>query len=157
MTQESTFDGKMNEICNTFKLVVATPVVDTSERIPVPRGERRCFSIIGANKAGTELLFFAFGLDVEGDEAEEERTIILNALAEKDVVVINTDHPGAAACIALRLWPCAKSKEFYDIAVQVYGAEAMGEVGRFVGKRFDAINRLPDTADNVVPLNKRVH
>ena len=143
MKQESTFDGAMNEICNTFELVVATPVFDTSERMPVPRGERRCFSIIGANKVGTDLLFFAFGLDVEGDEAEEERTIILNALAEKDVVVINTDHPGAAACIALRLWPCAKSKEFYDIAVQVYGAEAMGEVGRFVGKRLDAINRLP--------------
>jgi hypothetical protein len=35
----------------------------------------------------------------------------------------------------------AKSKEFYDIAVQAYGAEAMGEIGRFVG----------------VPLNKRVH
>jgi hypothetical protein len=86
-------------------------------------------------------------LDVEGDEAEEERTFILNALAEKDV----------AACIAHRLWPCAKSKEFYDIAVQAYGAEAMGEIGRFVGKRLDAIICLPDTADNVVPLNKRVH
>ena len=143
MKQESTFDGAMNEICNTFKLVVATPVVDTSERMPVPRGERRCFSIIGANKAGTELLFFAFGLDVEGDEAEEERSFILDALAERDVAVINTDHAGAAACIAHRLWPCAKSKEFYDIAVQIYGAEAMGEIGRFVGKRLDAINRLP--------------
>ena len=154
MTQESTFDGAINEICNTFKLVVVTPVFDASERMPVPPGKRRCFFIIG--KAGTELLFFAFGLDVEGDEAEEERAFILNALAEKDVAVINTDHAGAAACIAHRLWPCAKSKKFYDMAVQAYGAK-MGEIDRFVGKRFDAINRLPDTADNVVPLNKRVH
>jgi hypothetical protein len=33
----------------------------------------------------------------------------------------------------------------------------MGEFDRFVGKRLDAINRLLDTAANVVPLNKRVH
>jgi len=65
MTQESTFDGAVDEICHLTELVVATPVFDTSERMPVPRGERRCFSLIGANKAGTELLFFVFGLDVE--------------------------------------------------------------------------------------------
>jgi hypothetical protein len=157
MTQESTFEGAVDEICHLTELVVATPVFDTSEGVPLPRGEKRCFAVIGASRDGSEVLSFAFGLNGDVDDAEGERDLFLNALAERDVAVINTDHAGAAACIANRLWPCAKSKEFYDIAVQAYGAEAMGEIGRCVGKRFDAINRLADTAGNVVPLNKRVH
>jgi len=157
MKTHDTFDGAVDEICHLTELVVATPVFDTSEGMPLPGGEKRCFAVIGASRDGSEVLSFAFGLDGDVDDAEGERDFVLNALAERDVAVINTDHAGAAACIAHRLWPCAKSKEFYDIAVQAYGAEAMGEIGRFVGKRLDAINRLPDTADNVVPLNKRVH
>jgi len=156
MKTHDTFDGAVDEICHLTELVVATPVFDTSEGMPLPGGEKRCFAVIGASRDGSEVLSFAFGLDGD-DDAEGERDFVLNALAERDVAVINTDHAGAAACIAHRLWPCAKSKEFYDIAVQAYGAEVMGEMDRFVGKRFDAINRLADTADNVVPLNKRVH
>ena len=157
MKTHDTFDGAVDEICRLTELVVATPVFDTSEGIPLPRGEKRGFAVIGASRDGSEVLSFAFGLDGDVGDAEAERDFILNALAERDVAVINTDHAGTAACIANTLWPCPRSKEFYDIAVRAYGAEAMGDIGRFVGKRFDAINRLPDTADKVAPLNKRVH
>src|SRR5215472_14658871 len=120
MTQEGTFDGAVDEICHLTKLVVATPVFDTSEGMPLPRGEKRCFAVIGASRDGSEVLSFAFGLDGDVDDAEGKRDLFLNALAERDVAVINTDHVGTAACIANTLWPCARSKEFYDMAVRAY-------------------------------------
>jgi len=142
MTQESTFDGAVDEICHLTELVVATPVFDTSEGMPLPRGEKRCFAVIGASRDGSEVLSFAFGLDGDVDDAEGERDFVLNALAERDVAVINTDHAGTAACIANTLWPCSRSKEFYDIAVRAYGAAAMKDISGFVAKRLKAIMRV---------------
>ena len=56
MTQESAFDGAVDEICHLTELVVATPVFDTSEGIPLPRGEKRCFAVIGTSRDGSEVL-----------------------------------------------------------------------------------------------------
>ena len=136
---------------------MATPVFDTSEGIPLPRGEKRCFAVIGASRDGSEVLSFAFGLDGDVDDAKGERDFVLKALAERDVVVINTDHVGIAACIANSLWPCPRSKEFYDIAVRAYGAAAMKDISGFVAKRLKAIMRVSDTGGNVVSLRKTVH
>jgi hypothetical protein len=149
MKTHDTFDGAVDEICHLTELVVATPVFDTSEGMPLPRGEKRCFAVIGASRDGSEVLSFAFGLD--------ERDFVLNALAERDVAVINTDHADTAACIANTLWPCPRSKEFYDIAVRAYGAAAMKDISGFVAKRLKAIMRVSDTGGNVVPLRKTAH
>ena len=157
MKTHDTFDGAVDEICRLTELVVATPVFDTSEGIPLPRGEKRCFAVIGASRDGSEVLFFAFDLDGDVDDAEGERDFVLNALAERDVAVINTDHAGIAACIANTLWPCPRSKEFYDIAVRAYGAAAMKDISDLVAKRLKVIMRVSDTGGNVVPLRKTVH
>jgi hypothetical protein len=154
MKTHDTFDGAVDEICRLTELVVATPVFDTSEGIPLPRGEKRCFAVIGASRDGSEVLSFAFGLDGDVDDAKGKRNFVLNALAERDVAVINTDHVGTAACIANTLWPCPRSKEFYDIAVRAYGAAAMKDISDLVAKRLKVIMRVSDTGGNVVPLRK---
>jgi len=142
MKTHDTFDGAVDEICRLTELVVATPVFDTSEGIPLPRGEKRCFAVIGASRDGSEVLSFAFGLDGDVDDAKGKRNFVLNALAERDVAVINTDHVGTAACIANTLWPCPRSKEFYDIAVRAYGAAAMKDISDLVAKRLKVIMRV---------------